>query len=344
MKRRNDGRYVKSKNINGKRVFFYSSEPTERKALKDIENQMLEYAEKEERGKTFKEVAEEWEAWHNNKVSPSTVRRYNAPYNRVTEAFGETYIKNIRSQEINAFIINFSHKYTSFKTVSMQLSIIKMIFAYAMLNGYIDTDASLYISVPKGLTQTRRTLPDDTDIEKVKSAVNLPFGLFAYTILYTGLRRGEALALQGRDFDFENNCIHINKSCIHDESGRPVVTVPKTAAGDRNTVLLNDLKNVLPKLKPEQYLFGDENNKLPCKTVFERKWQRYLKMAGIEKMTPHQLRHEFATIALEAGIDEKIVQTIIGHTDITTTRNIYQHFTSKGFQNAVDKLNLVVKK
>ena len=64
MKRRKDGRYQKSKTINGKRIVFYSSEPTERKAIRDIENQMLAYSQKEELGKTFGEVADEWEETH----------------------------------------------------------------------------------------------------------------------------------------------------------------------------------------------------------------------------------------------------------------------------------------
>ncbi len=343
MKKREDGRYVKSKNINGKRVFFYSSEPTERKALKDIERQMLEYAEREEKGKTFKEVAEEWEAWHDEKVKPSTVHRYKAPYMRSVTEFGDCYIKDISSQDINLFILRFASKYNTIKSVKMQLSIIKMIFAYAMLNDYISSDPSLYVSLPKGLTQKHRELPSQTDIEKVKRAKNEAFGLFAYLIMYTGLRRGEALALQGKDFDFKNKCIYITKSCTHDSSGRPVITTPKTNAGIRSTVLLHDLEDSLPKLGAEQYIFGDENNNLPRKTTFERQWKRYLKLAGIEALTPHQLRHYFATIALEAGIDEKTVQTIIGHSDITTTRNIYQHFTNKSFQAAVDTLNKVVE-
>lgn len=64
MKRRADGRYVKVKTIDGKRVSFYSSEPTEKKALRDIEAQMLAYTDKIDYGKTFHEVADEWESEH----------------------------------------------------------------------------------------------------------------------------------------------------------------------------------------------------------------------------------------------------------------------------------------
>ena len=59
--KRKDGRYCTSRTINGERVFFYSSEPTEKKAERDIENQMLAYQGKIEKGRTLQSVADEWE-------------------------------------------------------------------------------------------------------------------------------------------------------------------------------------------------------------------------------------------------------------------------------------------
>ena len=57
--KRKDGRWCKAKTINGDRVYFYSTEPTEKKAIKDIENQMVKYAGKIQKGKLFKDVADE---------------------------------------------------------------------------------------------------------------------------------------------------------------------------------------------------------------------------------------------------------------------------------------------
>jgi hypothetical protein len=100
MTQRKDGRWQKSITINGKRVFFYSSEPTERKALKDIEQQLLAYTEKEEKGATFEEVAKDWFALASSDVEPLTAYRYECFLKRAVDWFGDWYIKDITALDI----------------------------------------------------------------------------------------------------------------------------------------------------------------------------------------------------------------------------------------------------
>ena len=103
MTRRKDGRWQKSITINGKRVFFYSSEPTERKALKDIEQQLLAYTEKEEKGATFEEVAASWLASCERKIGDGTLYHYHSYVEKLKNAFGNEYIKDIKAKDINDF-------------------------------------------------------------------------------------------------------------------------------------------------------------------------------------------------------------------------------------------------
>ena len=84
--RRNDGRWCKTKTINGKKMYFYSAEPTEKKALRDIENQMIEYTGEVQKGKLFKDVAEEWEKIKREDLDPVTwYKTYKAAYAQVKE-------------------------------------------------------------------------------------------------------------------------------------------------------------------------------------------------------------------------------------------------------------------
>ena len=71
---------------------------------------------------------------------------------------------------------------------------------------------------------------------------------------------------------------------------------------------------------------------------YKREWKKYVDETHIET-TPHQLRHAYATMLYESELDEKLAQELMGHTDITTTRNIYTHIRNSRVQIAAEKLN-----
>lgn len=120
-----DGRWAKSVTLNGKRIFFYSSSKTERHAERDIANQMTEYTAKEEKGKLFEEVADEWEDEHSKKLAYSTAEKYKPHIKFAKQYFVEIYIKDITANDIKNFIsyrikLNYSQK-----TVQHTLSVVK---------------------------------------------------------------------------------------------------------------------------------------------------------------------------------------------------------------------------
>lgn len=77
-------------------------------------------------------------------------------------------------------------------------------------------------------------------------------------------------------------------------------------------------------------------------TQFQRQWKLYQKESGVSA-TPHQLRHAYATILFEAGLDDKDAQELLGHANISTTRDIYTHITNKHREETAKKLNAAVK-
>lgn len=340
MKKRPDGRYAKTKTINGKKIFFYSTARTEKLAERDFENQLLSYTEKVEKGKTFKEVADEWENEHNEGISAGTIKRYKPCTERAINAFGDIYIKDITVSDINNYIKAFAVKYTALKTVKMQRSVIGLIFKYAILKGYVLNNPCEYIPLPPKLKQIKRELPSDDEIEKVKNSINCTFGLFAYLILYTGLRRGEALALQYKDIDFKNKTISVYKSIYHDNN-KPIITKPKTAAGTRKVLLLDCLADKLPKSHRDGFLFPNSNGELLHQSNFNRLWKKYKEESGVT-ITPHQLRHAYATILYEANVSDKDAQELMGHSNINLTKEIYQHISQKRRTETLNKLNIFV--
>lgn len=322
MKKRADGRWVKTVTIDGKRKMFYSRAKTQKQAEADIAHQMTMYSAKEAMGKTFKEVADEWSDKHFPSLEHYTERRYKTLLDHAMKEFKNCYIKDITAKNIESFLFNFSVQDYSTKTIKDQFSVIKMIFRYASVKEYIKTNPTQFLKPPKGKESVHREAISDEEINIVNNSINCTFGLLAYFLMYTGLRKGEALALQYEDIDFENKTINVYKSVYH-ENNQPHIKSTKTISGIRKVVLLDCLVDKLLHKKTKEYIFSGTNKPL-TNSQFQCRWKKYQEETGLN-ITAHQLRHTFATILFEADISPKDAQSIMGHSDISTTQNIYTH-------------------
>lgn len=333
MYRRPDGLFEKVVTLNGKRqVFRAKSEP-------EVYRKIAAYEEKQEAGRTFKEVAEEWKEEHFKTLSPTTQRGYSAAYNRAVDELGQEHIRGITPSVLKQFVDRFAAKGRARKTVANQVAVLNMVFEYAGLYDELKENPMQYVKVPKGLYSNPRELPSDKDIFIVKNSVNLPFGLFPFFILYSGCRRGEALAIKHQDIDRVKKEILINKS-VYYISTRPELKLPKTRAGLRKIPLLDILAEQIPNGNRNDFIFG-ETGPLARKQL-DAAWEGYVKQTGIE-CTLHQLRHAFATMLYEAEINRKDAQEILGHADIHTTDNIYTHISETQRKNTANKLNEFTK-
>lgn len=337
MKQRADGRWLKVKTINGKKVYFYSTAKTERAAIKDIEKQLVEYAEKDEKGKTFQEVAEEWKEEYLDRVEEyNFIKCGQAAYNRAVSWFGGRHIKAITANDIDIFLKSLISKGFSQKILSGQKSILNMIFNYAMLKGYCSANPTQVLTLPKGLPKEARKMPSTDEIRKIDSQHD-GFAFFPYFLLYTGLRKSEALAVRFEDIDYKNKTISISKKIIYNGNNPECVNKTKTVNSVRTVPILDRLYAKLPK-KKSGYLFADENGELPKLKRLQKDWDNWCKDNGL-KVTAHQLRHAYATMLFEAGIDVKDAQELMGHSDINLTRSIYTHIRSERKKETVKKLN-----
>ena len=366
---RSDGRYQGSIVIDGKRKYFYDRDP---KALYD----KLE-ASKLPPQLTVEELADKWLGEHEKEVSYRTLDGYIAPIKKIKAAFGKKNMKELTPAEIQAFINALAKKGFKRSAVQRPLSILKMMYDFAITlpDSEININPCAAIKLPGGLEQDNRQLAAKDDIDKIRDSLHLPFGLFAYFLLYSGLRKGEALALT--DKDIHDGIINVNKS-ISWQPNQPVINPTKTRAGTRTVILLDVLAEALPQ-KWTGYLFSNDGGKTPLTQIsFRHKWERYCQEAGladsqiverkekvktalrhqedkpVEKtykttiwhyhLVPHQLRHEFATLCYDADIPPKDLQDMLGHAKVETTQAIYTHIRESRRELQGKKLNEYVKK
>ena len=149
--------------------------------------------------------------------------------------------------------------------------------------------------------------------------------------LATGLRRGELIALQWDDLDFETGVLNVDKQ-VYEVNGELQFTEPKTKSSIRKLVLPPSVVEALREYQKRvhsRWMFPSpvkEDRPLTPGSVRSR-LQLILEHAGCKHVRFHDLRHTFATLALQNGMDVKTLSAMLGHVSAATTLDIYTHIT-----------------
>lgn len=348
MKQRKDGRWCKKVKLpDGTPKYFYSTESTEKKAEKDIDNQILQYnIDCNYKKHNFKEIAEQMLEEQACMVSYSTVECYKYSVNHM-QCFFPLNIEDVTPIIAQNLLNDMGKKRYSKSAMSKVKTTLGLIFKRAILNGCNVTNFSTCLKVPK-TSKTKVMSPSDEVISIItKSANTVPFGLWTLTLLCTGLRPGELNGLQVRNIDFTlgKRVIKITQA-VEFIGNQPVVKpVPKTDDGDRMLPILDllyePLKNHCKNLNESDFVFSGD--KPFTKTQMRKRWDKYKKSVG-RNFTQYQLRHAYALILYRAGIDPKTMQYLLGHADFSTTMNIYTQFSKEKNLNAAESVNEFLNK
>ncbi len=149
--------------------------------------------------------------------------------------------------------------------------------------------------------------------------------------LGTGMRRGEILALKWNDLNFKTGELHIERQ-VYIIKAEVIISAPKTKASIRTVILPPSLLKTLVAYKEtvdSEWMFPSptDNGRPRNLSSVRKRLQLILERAGCKKVRFHDLRHTFATMALEHGMDVKTLSATIGHVSSATTLDIYSHIT-----------------
>lgn len=215
--------------------------------------------------------------------------------------------------------------------------------------GLIDTNPCRKVQLPKDAPKEMQTLKANELSAFMNEARDSGWYEFYILEITTGLRLGEILALTWDDLDIKNKTISVNKQVQRIKSELKITT-PKTASSIRTVALCDECFNQLILLRSRQ--------RLDTKLIFPspitgglrdpssvtRKLHRMQKRAGVPQIRFHDLRHSFATLSLEQGMDIKTVSHILGHTDAGFTMNTYMHVTDNMQQTVATAMgNLIAE-
>lgn len=344
---RKDGLYEAIRVIKGKRVAFRG------KSCREVDQKIAEYQstpQPEQNGRTFPIIADEWEKEHESAIAESTRIVYSYAVARLKEAFPGP-ASSVRPLDVKRYITAFERKGYARNTTQIELGVCKMIFAHAVLAGDIDVNPATEVRKSKGLPHKKREALTEEQEAIVKNSLNAHFGLFPFLLLYTGLRRGEALALTYADIDRKAGVIHVTKKLSYAGRSTPVLeNWTKSENGIRDVPLLKPLADALPRDHIGLIFPGEDGSYMKVHEAVDH-WRTYCRETGLSRstvtdsgktvidypVTPHCLRHSFATICYEAGLDIRQAAKICGDTP-ETLEKVYTHLREGQQLTGAEKL------
>ena len=286
---------------------------------------------------TFGDLIDAWQAEHDAETAFKTAESYIAPCRRLKEELGDILAEEVTPLELQNFLNRMARRKYSKRTVQLHLTVIRLVYQRAVLLGILPVDTSAVLSIPKGLSAQRREVPKDAALAAVLASEKEEMGPFALTLYYTGLRRGEALALRYEDIDRKERIIHVRRA-LQFTPNYPEVKEPKTEAGVRDVHYPEALNKILPKKKSGPVFPGPDGKCYMNKGNFIYRWQKYCEAIGHD-ITCHQLRHYYATAMYEAGVPVIAAQAQLGHKNASTTMGIYTHLRDGVKNDAYDQID-----
>ena len=291
----------------------------------------------------LKDYAEKWLA-RKRKLKPNTVVRYRKNLKEyILPCLGEMPLSDITVDDVQAMMDKYSH--LAQKTIKGALAVLSQIMKYAVNDDLIKKNPcdSPDLVIPSDRKTEREALPIDQykDILANLGKLNKRDRRYLGILMYTGMRRGEALGLRWEDIDLENNMIHIQRNVTHPQQNAPVVTTPKTKAGRRSIPIDDNLLKILEPIEEEGYILSGEN---PMTLSAHRNMMKNINNTiDLHGATAHVLRHSYLTYAVGETTDYKTVQGISGHADIGTLLNRYAHPQDKKVRELSNSMHNILK-
>ncbi|MBI5183179.1 MAG: site-specific tyrosine recombinase XerD [Nitrospinae bacterium] len=246
-------------------------------------------------------------------------------------------LKKIRRGDITSYLMELKREGLSSSSMTRHLVSIKVFYRFMLNQGFLEDDPTVNIESRR----SGRRLPDVLSIQEVDRLLSQPDedsfigirNMAMLEILYaTGVRVSELISLKLNDVNLEVGYL------ISFGKGAKERIVPIGGAAKEKTIrYLNHSRERLIKGRSIPELFVNHSGKRMSRQGFWKIIKKYVRSAGIKgKISPHSIRHSFATHLLERGADLRSVQQMLGHSDISTTQ-IYTHVIKERLREIYDK-------
>jgi integrase/recombinase XerD len=243
--------------------------------------------------------------------SPQTIRRYVECVAKFARHFGKSPAL-LGPEHIREFQLHLIHQ-TKLRWATFNQTVCALRFLYRTTLG--KDYMILHLPFPRKASQLPVVLSPEEVSQLLEAVTDLRQRILLETIYATGLRISEALHLEIRDIDSPRRLIHVR--CGKGQKDRWVLLSPR---------LLERLRTYWKQYRPSRLLFAADSSGKPLRTsLVQQTCRQAARAAGLhKKVTPHLLRHSFATHLLEANVNLRSIQLLLGHSHLATTSR-YTH-------------------
>jgi len=305
--------------------------------------------------KTIREIAVAWKEYKRPYVKQSTMAAYVLILeNHIIPCFGDS--DSLHEKEVQAFVLQKLEKGLSIKSVKDILIVLKMVMKYGVKNewmNYYEWDIKYPTTSANKELEVLSVAHHRAILNYIQSHFTFT-GLGIYISLSTGLRIGEICALKWSDVNVADGIITVSRTIerIYIIDGEKkhtelVINTPKTQNSCRAIPMSKEL---LAMIKPLKKVVNDDfyvltNDEHPTEPrTYRNYYNKLMTRLGIPKLKYHGLRHSFATRCIEAGCDYKTVSVLLGHSNISTTLNLYVHPNMEQKKRCIAKVFKSLKK
>lgn len=340
---------------------------TEKQIQKELNKKAVEF-EQACQGKQvvntikFETFCEQWfEEYANIKLKERTLERYRQLRERTYKAIGYLRIDKITARHIQNFVNSLQKDGVNMhtggklspKTVKHYVSFISSIFDYAIKMQMLSDNPCKYVTLPK-IKQAERdcyTLEETQHFLDLLQNEPLKYQAFFVLAIYGGFRRGEILGLEWKDINFETGLVSINRTALYSSDKGHYTDTPKTKGSIRSLKLPQNVMFILKKHQNEQFsqrlkigdqwhetdrLFTTWNGKQMDGATPYNWLKKFCQRNNMRFVNLHSFRHLNASLLINSGIDIRTVSACLGHSQTSTTLNIYAHTFEQAKANAME--------
>lgn len=296
----------------------------------------------EKKNLTLSEWFATWmEQYKKNRVKAGTYYNYLKYFDSMIKCqLGNRKIADIRGEHIQKFYNDLEKKGYALSSIKIVSAILNGCMQQAMRNGLIERNPVRLAELPRQKEKaTKQAMTKDQQALFMEYAKDsYLYNLFA-VMLRTGMRNGEIRGLKPSDVDKKKYVIHVQRTLKYLEGRGYFEDTPKTRTSKRDIPLTADLEALLDAQRNywgfkverlDRYLFCNEKGEPLSRDRLQAEINRIVKRIQTDghdfpRITPHIFRHTFATRAIEAGMPPQVLKTILGHSSLAMTMDLYSH-------------------
>lgn len=289
---------------------------------------------------TFETLAEMYKNWYKKRRKESSYKKIKSVVDiHLNPFFKKKYIGDITKRDVIKLHDKLLDKKLSVTSVKKAHTVLSSMLNYAIKTEYLKVNVAREAG-NLDIKETKRF--EFWTIDEFKQFIStvddLMYRTLFMTLFYSGMRKGEALALTWKDVDFENSIIDINKTAFHQNitSTKTESSVRKVKMPQHTMNLLRELK--LSKLSKINYVVFGEFYDHISESTLDRQYNHYVKLSKVKRIRIHDFRHSHASYLISLGNDIQVVSERLGHANTSTTYDIYAHLYPNAEAEAVAKM------